>query len=89
MIRDLGGWLDGDATPTARRLAAALREAGAPQGVVAGALAGVYDEYASDLEHPTLQLLADLATAGMAGFRVRVEAGEFDSPLPVRHLSAA
>lgn len=89
MIRDLGVWLAGDATPTARRLAAALREAGAPQGVVAAALAGHYDEYTSELEHPTLQLLDDLDAAGMAAFRVRVAAGEFDSPVPVRHLAAA
>jgi len=90
MIRDLGGWLAGDATPTARRLAAALREAGAPQGLQASALAGFYDEYTSDFyDDPTLQLLDDLAEAGMAGFKTRVEAGEFDSPVPVRHLSAA
>lgn len=90
MIRDLGAWLAADATPTAARLAAALREAGAPHGLIADALTGHYDEYTSQLEFPTLQLLDDLTAAGMPRFVARVEAGEFDSPAPQRrHLSAA
>jgi hypothetical protein len=89
MVRDLSGWLEGDAGPTARRLARALREAGAPTGMVTAALAGHYDEQDSDLEYPTLQLLTDLDAAGMAGFAARVESGEFDAPAPGRHLAAA
>lgn len=90
MIRDLDAWLTADATPTAARLAAALREAGAPHRIVVAALTGYYDEYTSQLEYPTLQLLDDLTAAGMPLFVARVEAGEFDSPAPQRrHLSAA
>jgi hypothetical protein len=90
MIRDLGAWLTADATPTAARLAAALREAGAPHGLVAAALTGHYDEATSQLEYPTLQLLDDLTAAEMPRFVARVEAGEFDGPPPQRrHLSVA
>ncbi len=90
MIRDLDACLTADAPPAAARLAAALREAGAPQSLVTAALTGYYDEYTSELEYPTLQLLDDLTAAGMPRFVARVEAGEFDSPAPQRrHLSAA
>lgn len=90
IIRDLGLWLEQDvATPTARRLARALREAGAPHGVVAAALAGHYDDNVSSEEFPTLHLIDDLTAAGMTAMVVRVEAGEFDSPVPVRRLAAA
>jgi hypothetical protein len=89
IVHDLASWLEGDASPTARRLARALREAGAPTGVVAAALAGRYDEWVSDLEFPTLQLIDDLTAAGMTAFAARVESGEFDAPAPAPRLRAA
>jgi glucokinase len=79
IIRDLERVLSGSAGPTARRLANALTEAGAPASMVADALRGHYDEYVSSLEFPTVQLVDDLTAVGMAVFAKRVEDGEFDA----------
>lgn len=90
IVRDLSVWLEGNAaSPTARRLARALRDAGAPAAIVADALTGRYDEDESDAEFPTMDLITDLTAEGMTRFVERVESGEFDPPVPVRHLAAA
>jgi hypothetical protein len=77
--------------PTTEKLAAALIEAGAPQYLVDGALAGKYDDFKSDLDLPITTLVADLTEAArnwslpngvrskLAALVDRVKNGEFDA----------
>jgi hypothetical protein len=71
--------LNADQTPTTERLAKALEEAGAPQKMIDAARAGRYDDYKSESPTPCVDLVCDLASAGLDHLRARAMAGEFDA----------
>lgn len=65
--------------PTTERLAQALREAGAPPEMIEQALAGVYDDWKSELALPLIQLAIDAKNAGLGpAFHQRIINGDFD-----------
>lgn len=69
----------GDPTPTTERLAAALKEAGAPPDMISRALEGYYDDFKSPLAMPEMQLLADARALGLDSIAEGVMRGEWDA----------
>jgi hypothetical protein len=67
-----------DPISTKERLAAALREAGAPSGMVKRAEAGAYDDYESDSATPIADLIAHAREYGLEDIAQRAMRGEFD-----------
>ena len=66
---------------TKDKLAQAMREAKLPQGIIANATAGYYDDFLSPLATPLLELAKDLltiATPAALELRLRVIRGDFD-----------
>lgn len=64
---------------TTERLAAALQEAGAPDRMIKSALAGVYDDFLSDLIFPIKALVKDCLDLGLTDIANRATDGEFDA----------
>ena len=67
------------AETTRARLARALALADAPKAMVARAIDGFYDDFASPLAMPIHQLVADAKAAGLKDIARRAKRGEFDS----------
>lgn len=63
---------------TTERLAAALKEANAPEAMVENAYSGKYDDYESDSATPINDLINDCRMFGLEGIRKRAIDGEFD-----------
>lgn len=61
-----------------QKLAAALREAKAPDGMIQAAEDGYYSDYDSPLDTPCIQLVHDLIANGMIALADRAKEGEFD-----------
>jgi hypothetical protein len=64
-------------TPS-EKLAAALREAGAPADMIKKAEDGYYGDFTSPLGFPIKALVNDAMTHGLTGIADRARAGEFD-----------
>lgn len=67
-----------DHPKTKERLAAALREAGAPAGMVRDAESGKFDDFESESNTPIRDLVAMCSAYGLPGIAARARAGEFD-----------
>lgn len=67
-----------DPLKTKVRLAAALREANAPAGMVRDAEAGRFDDFESESPTPLSDLVALCGAYGLPGIAARARAGEFD-----------
>ena len=65
--------------PTTKRLADALRQAGAPAEMIARAQAGAYDDLKSQSATPILDLVNDYRRAGLNAIASRTSDGEFDA----------
>ena len=64
---------------TKERLAAALREVGAPEHLVEFALEGRYDDFESESPQPIHDLVAMARGAGLPTIVARAMSGEFDA----------
>lgn len=64
--------------PTTQKLADALREAGAPEGMIQEALNGFYDDFKSELPFPISQLASDAKRYGLEVIEARALNGDFD-----------
>lgn len=71
---------DTERIPTTKRLADALRQAGAPESMIHAAEGGAYDDFKSGSEQPIVNLVHQALAAGLQGIAERAIDGEFDAP---------
>jgi len=64
---------------TKERLAKALQEAGAPDQMVADAIAGKFDDFESDEALPIVHLVGTCRRYGLMDIASRAMSGEFDA----------
>lgn len=65
--------------PTSKRLADALRAAGAPALMIERAEKGHYDDYKSQIATPIMCLINDAELTGLGDIAERAKQGEFDA----------